>query len=77
MFELQEQIEQLGDNGMKIEDICFAPMSTEESEMPTVRQCVVQSLYGYFNNSMEKLFETKEENGYTTNYLNDLDKCLT
>lgn len=77
VFQLQEQIERLGENGMKIENICFAPMVTEESEKPTVSQCVVQSLYGYFNNSMENLFETDKENGYVTNYLNKLDKCLT
>lgn len=76
VFQLQESIDQLGENDVKIEKICFAPMSTG-TEVPTVSQCVVQSLYGYFKNSMEKFRETSNDsNGFINNYLNKLDKCL-
>lgn len=76
VFQLQESIDQLGENDVKIEKICFAPMATSTENL-TVSQCVVQSVYGYFKNSVEKFRETKiDDNGFINNYLNKLDKCL-
>lgn len=76
VFQLQESIDKLGENDVKIENICFAPMSTG-LEAPTVSQCVVQSLYGYFGNSMDAFRKTRTDgNGFIDNYLNKLDKCL-
>lgn len=78
MFQLQEQIEQLvGKNDARLENICFAPMSTG-TEKPTVSQCVVQSIYGYFGNSKIKFQNsTTDDKGNVKNYLNELDRCMT
>lgn len=72
VFELQQTIESELDG---LENICFAPM-TEAHAIPDISNCVVQSLFGYFGNSMETFDKVYEENGKTMNYLNHLDKCL-
>lgn len=77
VFKLQEAIEQLGkNNSAGLERICFAPMASE-NDQPDVSNCVVQSLYGFFGNSMEEFNESeKDDSGFTVNYLNKLDDCL-
>lgn len=49
---------------------------TSSNEKPEVSQCVVQSLFGYFGNDMNKFKEVLNEDGYEINYLNKLDKCF-
>lgn len=77
VFKLQETIQAIGmDEGKGLNDICFAPM-LYPGEKATIDNCLVQSIYGYFQNDME-LFETdyKDEDGYDINYLNHLEDCL-
>lgn len=75
VFKMQQAIEGIGKNESGLANICFAPM-TADNEEPNVSQCVVQSLFGYFENSMSKFNESHEEDGFTINYLNKLDKCM-
>lgn len=73
---MQQAIEDIGKDVSGLEKICFAPMTTADEE-PKVSQCVVQSLFGYFGNSMEDFNKSVEDDkGYTINYLNKLDKCM-
>lgn len=77
VFRLQQSIEEIGQQEEKgLEKICFAPMVTSGEPTESVSQCVVQSIFGYFENSLEKFRESREENGFTVNYLNRLDKCF-
>lgn len=61
---------------MGLNKICYAPM-LYPGEEATVENCVVQSIYGYFQNDME-FFESEylDSEGYTVNYLNHLEDCL-
>lgn len=78
VFRLQEAVEQLGQstsNGLEM--ICFAPM-TYAYEKQTLDKCTVQSIFGYFQNSIEIfLLNSTDIEGNDDNYLNKLDKCFT
>ncbi|XP_031627932.1 NPC intracellular cholesterol transporter 1 homolog 1b [Contarinia nasturtii] len=76
VFQLQQSIEQIGKNEYGLEKICFAPMTAANEKPSTTSQCVVQSLFGYFENKMEKFNKTEDIEGFTVNYLNQLDKCM-
>ncbi|XP_053950504.1 NPC intracellular cholesterol transporter 1 homolog 1b [Anastrepha ludens] len=77
VFKLQEEIEALTtESGVTLADVCYAPMVYAGNTV-TVADCLVQSIYGYFQNDIEE-FENEYEdaNGYTNNYLNQLEDCL-
>lgn len=78
VFRLQEMIERIGRNKyFALENICFAPV-TYAGQNATIDQCTVQSIYGYFGNSMEKFNWTESDaEGHVQNYLNILNKCFT
>lgn len=77
VLRLQQSIEQIGQNESKgLEKICFAPM-TLAGEKPKLEKCVVQSVLGYFGNSLERLRATSVDGEYELNYLNDLNGCFT
>ncbi|XP_055296529.1 NPC intracellular cholesterol transporter 1 homolog 1b [Sitodiplosis mosellana] len=76
IFRLQQSIEEIGrDDSKGLEHVCVALMASSDAK-PNISQCVVQSLFGYFGNSMEAFNSSHEENGYTINYLDKLDQCL-
>lgn len=77
MFELQEKIMQLGmDDNAGLDKICYAPM-LYPGVTPTVDDCVIQSIYGYFQNDIEKFQNSYvDSNNFTVNYLNQLEDCL-
>lgn len=79
VFKLQDSIIQLGqDESAGIENVCFAPMATgADNEKPTVSKCVVQSIYGFFKNSMDNFQSaTKADKTSDAYYLSRLDTCL-
>lgn len=68
VFQLQQQLEQLGQaEGLGLDKICFAPVTQAGSET-RLQDCTVQSIFGYFGNEIE--------NVRPNNYLNTLDKCM-
>ncbi|XP_030379061.1 NPC intracellular cholesterol transporter 1 homolog 1b [Scaptodrosophila lebanonensis] len=77
VFELQEAIMKLGlDEGVGLNKVCYAPM-LYPGEEPEVKDCVIQSLYGYFQHDMSRFESSYEDsNNYTINYLNQLEDCL-
>lgn len=77
MLQLQQSIENIAkDDCNGLEKHCFVPM-IHTGDQPTISQCVVQSILGYFDNSLEELRQSEEVDGYTQNYLNKLNKCFT
>ncbi|ALC49360.1 Npc1b [Drosophila busckii] len=77
VFELQEQIMQLGlAEGEGLDKICYAPV-LYPGVTPTVDDCLIQSIYGYFQNDMS-IFQKSyvDSNNFTINYLNQLEDCL-
>ncbi|XP_062139723.1 NPC intracellular cholesterol transporter 1 homolog 1b [Drosophila sulfurigaster albostrigata] len=77
VFELQEQIMQLGmDEDAGLDKICYAPV-LYPGVTPTVDDCLIQSIYGYFQNDMSKFQNYYVDNdNYTINYLNQIEDCL-
>lgn len=77
VLHLQQQIHNLRlSESFGLEQICFAPM-TYEGVQPTLEQCTVQSIFGFFNNSQEDLLYESTENGFVETYLNKIEKCLS
>ncbi|CAD6997873.1 unnamed protein product [Ceratitis capitata] len=78
VLELQEEIMNLGrgGNGTVLEDICFAPLTSEGGGKKDVSKCIVQSLWGYFGNDLERLDETDEDGNFEVTYLDGLYQCM-
>lgn len=75
--DLQMAIEDLGrEDGIPLESICFAPLQNDFTGPLTVDKCTIQTIWGYFQNSLEKFNKEGEKNGLKTNYLNVIYDCL-
>uniref|UniRef100_T1H0W5 NPC1 middle luminal domain-containing protein n=1 Tax=Megaselia scalaris TaxID=36166 RepID=T1H0W5_MEGSC len=77
VLNLQQKILEIGaKEGSGIEKICYAPLSSEGVET-TAENCVVQSLWGYFENDVERLDDSDEENGFNVTYLDQFHRCFS
>ncbi|XP_076272104.1 Niemann-Pick type C-1a isoform X2 [Rhynchophorus ferrugineus] len=78
VLSLQEQIKALGaGTEYSFDKICFAPLRSEGDEW-TVDQCAVQSVWGYYQNSMENFNRTDVDPlGFKTNYLDTFLDCAS
>ncbi|KAL6429081.1 hypothetical protein ACFW04_008102 [Cataglyphis niger] len=77
VYSLQQQILQLGqetDEGL--EKICYAPVQSEFIGPVTLDLCTVQSVWGYFQNSINEFNKTEIFEEYESNYLDHLYKCM-
>lgn len=76
VFHLQESIKAIG-NGTdhSFDKICFAPLRMKGANKTNVEECVVQSIWGYYQNDMETFLETDEEDGFEINYLDKYFAC--
>ena len=64
------------EEGNSLNDICYAPLSSPFTGPITTSQCVVQSVWGYFQNDIETFnFNDTDSEGYETNYLDHIKKC--
>lgn len=63
VLNLQEGIKKINANGTMLKDICFAPLSDDGSEIED-SSCVVQSIWGYFQDDPERLDDNDEDNGF-------------
>lgn len=92
VFDLQEQVKMLNatfktvnesvtmNQTVNLKEICFAPLITSyvlaERDME-VGDCTVQSVWGYFQDSLDNFDATDTDpNGYETNYLDQFLKCF-
>jgi Niemann-Pick C1 protein len=75
VFQMQVELTNLGQaEGAGLEKICFAPV-TASGTSPTLSQCTIQSIFGYFQDSFQKFNNSRMQNGFEINYLNQIDKC--
>ncbi|XP_059609454.1 NPC intracellular cholesterol transporter 1 homolog 1b [Phlebotomus argentipes] len=76
VFKLQLELAQLGqDENLGLEKICFAPV-IYPGETPTLDQCTVQSVFGYFDHDFAKFNASRTDiNGFVINYLNTMISC--
>nr|XP_031835658.1 NPC intracellular cholesterol transporter 1 isoform X4 [Nomia melanderi] len=76
VYQLQEKIKQIiTPNNYTLADICFAPLTSPFTGPPTVSQCVIQSVWGYWQDSIANFDETVNEDNYTVNYLDHFRVC--
>ncbi|XP_046396992.1 NPC intracellular cholesterol transporter 1 isoform X2 [Ischnura elegans] len=82
VLKLQNQIEELGQaEGNGLDAVCFAPLTSpvngNSGRAADVSQCVVQSVWGYFQNDMDVFTSTTTDSeGYEVNYLDHLKSCF-
>ena len=76
VHELQNQVLQLGQNeGEGLERICYAPVRNDFTGPTTVELCTVQSIWGYFQNNLDKFNQIDASGPHEINYLDHLYKC--
>lgn len=70
------QIENIGqEEGAGLQNICYTPLLPAGSE-PQLRDCVVQSVFGYYKNSLPSFSLNYTYDGRYINYLNTMNACL-
>ncbi|KAM8715427.1 hypothetical protein ACLKA7_002475 [Drosophila subpalustris] len=75
VLDLQESIKNLDANGTSLNHICYAPLKDDDSTVQA-SDCVVQSIWGYFQDDEERLEDNEEDNGYNVTYLDELYQCM-
>lgn len=77
VLELQETIKALGANtSHSFDKICFAPMRSESQKTTSTKECVVQSIWGYYKDSVVNFNKTGlDPSNFTTNYLDKFLEC--
>ncbi|XP_018568156.1 Niemann-Pick C1 protein isoform X3 [Anoplophora glabripennis] len=77
VFALQEKIKAIGRNTpYSYDKICFAPLRSEDDTETNVEECVVQSIWGYYQDNMDTFNSTGlDPANFTTNYLDHFLTC--
>lgn len=77
VYELQEHIKAIGqDTDYSLDKICFAPLRSKGQIETNVEECVVQSIWGYYQNDMDTFNTTDvDPQGFTVNYLDHFIAC--
>ncbi|XP_041982247.1 NPC intracellular cholesterol transporter 1 isoform X2 [Aricia agestis] len=63
VLNLQNKIMALGNNS-RIEDICFAPLTSPFRGPVTAGDCAIQSLWGWYGNDPDEVLDSLEDNEY-------------
>jgi len=59
-----------------LEKICYAPLTSQFTGPPHTTQCIVQSVWGYFQDNEETFDDTDTDaEGFVVNYLDHFVKC--
>ncbi|XP_076168069.1 Niemann-Pick type C-1a isoform X2 [Ptiloglossa arizonensis] len=76
VYQLQEEIKQIvTPNNYTLANICFAPLTSPFTGPQKVSQCVIQSVWGFWQDSVANFNETINEDNYTLNYLDHFIVC--
>lgn len=64
-------------SNITLDQICYAPLYSSFTGDVNVSDCVIQNVWGWFQDDKENFEATDEDsNGHTINYLNHLMKCF-
>jgi Niemann-Pick C1 protein len=62
--------------GSGLEKICYAPLTSQFTGPLVIEQCVLQSVWGYFQGSEENFDHTETDaEGFVVNYLDHIVMC--
>ncbi|XP_017762316.1 PREDICTED: Niemann-Pick C1 protein isoform X5 [Eufriesea mexicana] len=77
VYKLQEEIKQITTpNNYTLANICFAPFNSPFTGPSTVSQCIIQSVWGYWQDSIETFdYSIIDEDNFTVNYLDHFRVC--
>ncbi|VEN41344.1 unnamed protein product [Callosobruchus maculatus] len=77
VLDLQQRIKQIGEGEWySLDKICVAPLRSVGQTKTNVDECVVQSIWGYYKDSIEEFNRTdKDPAHFPTNYLDHFKKC--
>lgn len=76
-MKIRLQIELGAGTDHALEKICFAPLTSQFSGPVKLSKCVVQSIWGYFQDDLENFEEIDEDSkGFNITYLDKLTKCF-
>ncbi|KAK9885215.1 hypothetical protein WA026_010720 [Henosepilachna vigintioctopunctata] len=77
VLDLQEKIKKIGeDTDHSLDKICFAPLRSVGETNTDVSECMVQSIWGYYQDDESIFRETGEDpNHFVTNYLDQFNMC--
>ncbi|XP_050677149.1 NPC intracellular cholesterol transporter 1 isoform X3 [Leptidea sinapis] len=68
VLDLQNRIMAIG-NKTRIEDICFAPLSSPFTGPVTADNCAVQSVWGWWGNDPDEVTDNLEKNAYLDQFM--------
>ncbi|KAK2584243.1 hypothetical protein KPH14_006655 [Odynerus spinipes] len=76
VYDLQEKIKSIvTPSNYTLSDICFAPLRNAFTGSPTVNECAIQSIWGYWQNDVELFNDSSIQDNYTVNYLDHFIVC--
>ncbi|XP_017879991.1 NPC intracellular cholesterol transporter 1 isoform X2 [Ceratina calcarata] len=77
VYKLQEEIKQIvTPSNYTLANICLAPLTSPFTGAVTASQCVIQSVWGYFQDSMETFDSSSVDDfNFTVNYLDHFLVC--
>ncbi|KAL1139914.1 hypothetical protein AAG570_006891, partial [Ranatra chinensis] len=77
VLKLQQQIQAIGrEEGVGLEKICYAPLTSPFSGPTTIKQCVLQSIWGYYQDDVDTFNDESEDSyGNIVNYLDHFKAC--
>nr|CAH7739258.1 unnamed protein product [Callosobruchus chinensis] len=77
VLDLQQRIKQIGQGEWySLDKICLAPLRSVGQTKTNVDECVVQSIWGYYKDSIEEFNRTDVDPAhFPTNYLDHFKKC--
>lgn len=59
-----------------LEHICFAPLTSPFRQPVQISDCVIQTIWGYFDDNMDAFNETEiDDDGFEVNYLDHIKAC--
>ncbi|KOX79311.1 Niemann-Pick C1 protein [Melipona quadrifasciata] len=77
IYKLQEEIKKITTpNNYTLANVCFAPLTSPFTGPITASQCVIQSIWGYWQDNLETFdYTTTDDDNFTVNYLDHFRVC--
>ncbi|KAF7992769.1 hypothetical protein HCN44_005113 [Aphidius gifuensis] len=77
ILELQEGIKSIKTtNNVSLSDVCFAPLADTFSKKVNINKCLIQSIWGYWQDNEQRFDRKKMRQGFELNYLDYFMQCI-
>ncbi|KAF7992770.1 hypothetical protein HCN44_005114 [Aphidius gifuensis] len=76
ILELQEEIKLIKTiNNVSLSDVCFAPLANTLTKKINLDKCLIQSIWGYWEDKISRFDNKRNESGFIINYLDHFKEC--